>query len=59
MDAAMDLQGGRSIFKAVGFERLLRDARLAKIHLANNALTMEFVGNTALEINPDEAPRWG
>ena len=55
----MDLQRGRSIFKAVGFERLLRDARLAKIHLANNALTMEFVGNTALEINPYEAPRWG
>ncbi len=55
----MDLQGGGSIFKAVGFERLLRDARLAKTHLANNSLAMEFVGNTALEINPDEALRWG
>ncbi len=59
VDSAMDLQGGGSIFKAVGFERLWRDARLAKIHPANNALTMEFVGKTALEINPDEAPRWG
>ena len=59
VDAAMDLQGGFSIFKKSGFERLWRDARLVKIHPANNALTMEFVGKTALGINPDESPRWG
>ena len=59
VDAAMDLQGGFSIFKKSGFERLWRDARLAKLHPANNALTMEFVGKTALGINPDESPRWG
>ena len=59
VDAAMDLQGGFSIFKAAGFERLWRDARLVKIHPANDALTIEFVGKTALGINPDESPRWG
>jgi alkylation response protein AidB-like acyl-CoA dehydrogenase len=59
VEAAMDLQGGGSIFKAAGFERLWRDVRLVKIHPANNALTMEFVGKTALGINPDESPRWG
>ena len=59
VDAAMDLQGGSAIFKAAGFERLWRDARLAKIHPANNALTMELVGKTTLGISPDETPRWG
>ena len=59
VDAAMDLPGGFSIFKAAGFERLWRDARLVKIHPANEALTIEFVGKTALGINPDESPRWG
>ena len=59
VDAAMDLQGGFSIFKTAGFERLWRDARLAKIHPTNKALTMELVGKTALGISPDEAPRWG
>ena len=59
VDAAMDLQGGFSIFKTAGFERLWRDARLVKIHPANEALTTEFVGKTALGINPDESPRWG
>jgi alkylation response protein AidB-like acyl-CoA dehydrogenase len=39
VDAAMDLQGGFSIFKAGGFERLWRDARLAKIHPSNKALS--------------------
>jgi alkylation response protein AidB-like acyl-CoA dehydrogenase len=55
----MNLQGGFSIFKKSGVERLWRDARLVKLHPANNALTMEFVGKTALGINPDESPGWG
>ena len=59
MNAAMNLQGGFSIFKKSGVERLWRDARLVKLHPANNALTMEFVGKTALGINPDESPGWG
>lgn len=59
VDQCMDLQGGGSIFKAAGFERLWRDARLAKIHPGNNALTMELVGKVSLGISPDETPRWG
>ena len=59
VDACMDLQGGFSIFKAGGFERLWRDARLVKIHPGNNALTMELVGKISLGISPDEMPRWG
>ena len=55
----MDLQGGFSIFKAGGFERLWRDARLVKIHPSNKSLTMEIVGKISLGISPDEAPRWG
>ena len=47
------------IFAASGTERLLRDARLGRIHPANPALTHEIVGKLALGINPDEQPRWG
>ena len=59
VDAAMDIQGGFSIFKASGFERLWRDARLVKIHPINKALAMEIVGKISLGISPDETPRWG
>jgi alkylation response protein AidB-like acyl-CoA dehydrogenase len=59
VDTAMDLAGGFGIFKAAGFERLFRDARLGRIHPANSALAHEFVAKTVLGINPDETPRWG
>jgi len=36
-----------------------RDTRLGLIHPANTALAHEFLGKTALGINPDEQPRWG
>ena len=58
VDACMDLQGGFSIFKSGGFERIWRDARLVKIHPFNKALTMEVVSKLSLEINPDEQPCW-
>jgi alkylation response protein AidB-like acyl-CoA dehydrogenase len=59
IDKCLDLQGGFAIFKAAGVERIWRDARLGLIHPANTALSHEFVGKTALGINPDEQPRWG
>ncbi len=59
VDQAMELAGGFGIFKTGPFERLWRDARLGRIHPANNMLTMELVGKTALGIDPDEQPRWG
>jgi alkylation response protein AidB-like acyl-CoA dehydrogenase len=59
VDDCMDIQGGGSIFKQSGFERLWRDARLGRIHPANSQLAMETIGKLALGINPDETPRWG
>jgi alkylation response protein AidB-like acyl-CoA dehydrogenase len=58
-DMALDLAGGFGIFAASGIERLVRDARLGRIHPANPALTHEIVGKLTLGINPDEQPRWG
>jgi len=58
-DLALELAGGFGIFAASGTERLLRDARLGRIHPANPALVHEVVGKLALGINPDEQPRWG
>lgn len=59
VDTALELAGGFGIFKASGLERLVRDARLGRIHPANAFLTREFVAKTALGISPDETPRWG
>lgn len=58
-DLALELAGGFGIFAASGIERLLRDARLGRIHPANPALTREVVAKITLGINPDEQPRWG
>jgi alkylation response protein AidB-like acyl-CoA dehydrogenase len=59
VDLALDVAGGGGIFRSAGYERLLRDARLGRIHPANGFLTHEVVGKTALGIGLDEQPRWG
>ena len=59
VDDCMDLQGGFSIFKAGGFERLWRDPRLVKIRPGNKALTMELVGKLSSGLMPNETPHWG
>jgi alkylation response protein AidB-like acyl-CoA dehydrogenase len=59
VDTALDLAGGYGIFAASGIERLFRDARLARIHPANSALTHEVVAKLTLGIDPDARPRWG
>ncbi|MGZ7030003.1 MAG: acyl-CoA dehydrogenase family protein [Terriglobales bacterium] len=59
VDTGLDIVGGHGIFRSAGYERLLRDARLGRIHPANSFLTHEVVGKTALGINLDEQPRWG
>jgi alkylation response protein AidB-like acyl-CoA dehydrogenase len=59
VDLGMDVTGGNGIFRSAGYERLLRDARLGRIHPANSFLTHEVVAKTALGINLDEQPRWG
>lgn len=59
VDLGLDIAGGSGIFRSAGYERLLRDARLGRIHPANSFLTHEVVGKTALGIGLDEQPRWG
>jgi len=59
VDLGLEVAGGSGIFRSAGYERLLRDARLGRIHPANTFLTHEVVGKTALGISLDEHPRWG
>lgn len=59
VDAGLDVAGGHGIFRSAGYERLLRDARLGRIHPANSFLAHEVIGKTALGISLDEQPRWG
>ncbi|MGH9516116.1 MAG: acyl-CoA dehydrogenase family protein [Terriglobales bacterium] len=59
VDLGLDIIGGAGIFRSVGYERLLRDARLGRIHPASSFLTHEVVAKTALGISLDEQPRWG
>ena len=59
VDRGLDVAGGPGIFRSAGYERLLRDARLGRLHPANAFLTHEVVAKTALGISLDEQPRWG
>jgi alkylation response protein AidB-like acyl-CoA dehydrogenase len=59
VDRGLDVTGGFGIFRSAGYERLVRDARLGRIHPANSFLTHEVVAKTALGISLDEQPRWG
>jgi len=59
VDRGLDVIGGHGIFQSAGYERLIRDARLGRIHPANAFLTHEVVAKTALGISLDEQPRWG
>src|ERR1051326_8811389 len=59
VDTGLDVSGGSGIFRSAGYERLMRDARLGRIHPANSFLTHEVVAKTALGISLDEQPRWG
>ena len=59
VDLGLEVCGGAGIFRSQGYERLIRDARLGRIHPANSFLTHEVVAKTALGISLDEQPRWG
>ncbi len=59
VDLGLEVMGGQGIFRSAGYERLIRDARLGRIHPANSFLTHEIVGKTVLGIGLDEQPRWG
>ncbi len=59
VDLGLDLSGGSGIFRSAGYERMVRDARLGRIHPANSFLAHEVIAKTALGISLDEQPRWG
>ncbi len=59
VDLGLEVTGGAGIFRSGGYERLIRDARLGRIHPANSFLTHEMVAKTWLGIGLDEQPRWG
>jgi alkylation response protein AidB-like acyl-CoA dehydrogenase len=58
-DLALEVTGGFGIFPNSGIERLLRDARLGRIHPTNRSVTREIVAKAMLGLDLDEQPRWG
>ena len=58
-DHALEVAGGFGIFPKSGIERLVRDARLGRIHPTNRFLTREIVAKAMLGVDLDEQPRWG
>jgi alkylation response protein AidB-like acyl-CoA dehydrogenase len=59
VDRAMDVSGGRGMFKGDELERLYRDARCGRFHPANAMTVHEVVGKTALGVLGEPGPRWG
>ncbi|MDH3711206.1 MAG: acyl-CoA/acyl-ACP dehydrogenase [Cyclobacteriaceae bacterium] len=57
VDKALDIAGGFGIFPASGLERMIRDARLGRIHPSNTYLTREILAKGMLGLDPDEQPR--
>ena len=59
VDLAMDVSGGRAMFKGNELERLYRDARCGRFHPANSMTVHEVVGKSALGVLGEAGPRWG
>jgi alkylation response protein AidB-like acyl-CoA dehydrogenase len=59
VDKALDIAGGFGIFPASGLERMIRDARLGRIHPTNSYLSRELLGKANLGVDFDIQPRWG
>src|ERR1700730_11248747 len=59
VDLAMDVSGGRGMFKGDELERLYRDARCGRFHPANAMTGHEVVGKSALGVLGEAGPRWG
>lgn len=57
VDVALDVVGGAGMFVGNELERLYRDVRCGPFHPANDALTHEIVGKSALGVL-EEQPRW-
>jgi alkylation response protein AidB-like acyl-CoA dehydrogenase len=59
VDLAMEVYGGRGMFRGEELERLYRDARCGRFHPANTMTVHEVVGKSALGVLADPGPRWG
>ncbi len=59
VDLAMDVSGGRGMFKGDELERLYRDARCGRFHPANAMTVHEVVGKSALGVLGEPGSRWG
>lgn len=59
VDLAMDVSGGRGMFKGDELERLYRDVRCGRFHPANAMTVHEVVGKSALGVLTEPGPRWG
>ena len=59
VDTAMDVSGGRGMFRGDELERIYRDTRCGRFHPANSSVVHEVVGKSALGILGETGPRWG
>ena len=59
VDLAMDVSGGRGMFRGDELERIYRDARCGRFHPANSMTVHEVVGKSALGILDEAGLRWG
>lgn len=59
VDTGLEVTGGSGVFRSTGYERLMRDARMGRLHPGTSFLTHEVVAKTTLGISLDEQPRWG
>jgi alkylation response protein AidB-like acyl-CoA dehydrogenase len=59
VDLAMEVSGGRGMFKGDELERLYRDVRCGRFHPANSMVVHEVIGKSALGILGEEGLRWG
>jgi alkylation response protein AidB-like acyl-CoA dehydrogenase len=59
VDLAMDVSGGRGMFKGDELERLYRDVRCGRFHPANAMTVHEVIGKSALGVLAEAGPRWG
>jgi len=58
-DLALDVSGGRGMFRGDELERIYRDARCGRFHPANSMVVHEVVGKSALGVLCADGPRWG
>jgi len=59
VDLAMDVSGGRGMFRGDELERIYRDARCGRFHPANSMTVHEVVGKSALGVLGEAGLRWG